>query len=170
MCPHIRRSQRARQGRQRRLGVARHLPTRKLDTTFGTGGLASAGYVGGESGTGVALQPDGKIIWVGSQGNPSFPAGGTFGFAVARFNANGSLDTSFGSGGQAGVAFFAPRRCRARTGAFQRQRHPGHQLRNWRDDPLQRRRDHRAGPGRSRQHPHAPQPRRFGLSRQAPRP
>ena len=108
MCPHIRRSQRARQGRQRRLGVARYLPTGKLDTTFGTGGLASAGYVGGESGTGVALQPDGKIIWVGSQGNPSFPAGGTFGFAVARFNANGSLDTSFGSGGQAGVEFFAP--------------------------------------------------------------
>ena len=57
-------------------GVARYLPTGKLDTTFGTGGLASTGFVGGESGTGVALQPDGKIIWVGSQGNPSFrPAG-----------------------------------------------------------------------------------------------
>jgi uncharacterized delta-60 repeat protein len=89
-------------------GVARYLPTGKLDTTFGTGGLASTGFVGGESGTGVALQPDGKIIWVGSQGNPSFPAGGTFGFAVARFNANGSLDTSFGTGGQASVEFFAP--------------------------------------------------------------
>ncbi len=89
-------------------GVARYLPTGKLDTTFGTGGLASTGFVGGESGTGVALQPDGKIIWVGSQGNPSFPAGGTFSFAVARFNANGSLDTSFGTGGQASVEFFAP--------------------------------------------------------------
>jgi uncharacterized delta-60 repeat protein len=81
-------------------GVARYLPTGKLDTTFGTGGLASTGFVGGESGTGVALQPDGKIIWVGSQGNPSFPAGGTFSFAVARFNANGTLDTSFGTGGK----------------------------------------------------------------------
>src|SRR6266516_3659946 len=89
-------------------GVARYLPTGKLDTTFGTGGLASTGFVGGESGTGVALQPDGKIIWVGSQGNPSFPAGGTFSFAVARFNANGTLDTSFGTGGQASVEFFAP--------------------------------------------------------------
>jgi uncharacterized delta-60 repeat protein len=89
-------------------GVAQYLPTGKLDTTFGTGGLASAGFVGGESRTGVALQPDGKIIWVGSQGNPGFPAGGTFGFAVARFNANGTLDTSFGSGGQVGVEFFAP--------------------------------------------------------------
>ena len=89
-------------------GVARYLPTGKLDTTFGNGGLASTGFVGGESGTGVALQPDGKIIWVGSQGNPRFPAGGTFSFAVARFNANGSLDTSFGTGGQASVEFFAP--------------------------------------------------------------
>jgi uncharacterized delta-60 repeat protein len=89
-------------------GVARYLPTGKLDTTFGSGGLASASFTGGESRTGVALQTDGKIIWVGSQGNPSFPAGGTFKFAVARFNANGSLDTSFGSGGHASVEFFAP--------------------------------------------------------------
>jgi uncharacterized delta-60 repeat protein len=89
-------------------GVARYLPTGQLDTTFGSGGLAPAGFVGGESRTGVALQTDGKIIWVGSQGNPSFPAGGTFAFAVARFNANGSLDTSFGSGGHASVEFFAP--------------------------------------------------------------
>jgi len=81
-------------------GVARYLPTGKLDTTFGSGGLASTGFAGGESGTGVALQPDGKIIWVGSQGNPSFPAGGTFSFAVARFTANGTLDTSFGTGGK----------------------------------------------------------------------
>src|SRR5580704_13901878 len=89
-------------------GVARFLPTGKLDTTFGSVGTASAGFVGGEGGTGVALQPDGKIIWVGSQNTPGFPAFGTFSFAVARFNANGSLDTSFGTGGQASVEFFAP--------------------------------------------------------------
>ena len=89
-------------------GVARFLPTGKLDTTFGSGGTASAGFVGGEGGTGVALQPDGKIIWVGSQNTPGFPAFGTFSFAVARFTANGSLDTSFGTGGQASVEFFAP--------------------------------------------------------------
>src|SRR5690349_8853397 len=89
-------------------GVARFLPTGKLNTTFGSGGLASAGFAGGEGPQGVALQPDGKIIWVGSQGNPSFPAGGTFSFAVARFTANGTLDTSFGTGGQPSVEFFAP--------------------------------------------------------------
>jgi len=89
-------------------GVARFLPTGKLDTTFGSGGTASAGFTGGEGGAGVALQPDGKIIWVGSQNTPGFPAFGTFSFAVARFTANGSLDTSFGTGGQASVEFFAP--------------------------------------------------------------
>ena len=80
-------------------GVARFLPTGQLDATFGSGGLASAGFVGGEGLQGVALQPDGKIIWVGSQNTPGFPAFGTFSFALARFNANGTLDTSFGAGG-----------------------------------------------------------------------
>ncbi len=89
-------------------GVARFLPTGTLDTTFGTSGMASVGFIGGQSRTGVALQPDGKIIWVGSQNTPGFPAFGTFSFAVARFNANGTLDTSFGTGGHASVEFFAP--------------------------------------------------------------
>jgi uncharacterized delta-60 repeat protein len=89
-------------------GVARFLPTGKLDTTFGSGGQASAGFTGGEGLQGIALQPDGKIIWVGSQNTPGFTPFGTFEFAVARFNANGTLDTSFGSRGQASVEFFAP--------------------------------------------------------------
>src|SRR6476646_1427271 len=89
-------------------GVARFLPTGQLDTAFGSGGLASAGFVGGEGLQGVALQPDGKIIWVGSQNTPGFPAFGTFSFAVARFNANGTLDASFGAGGRDSVEFFAP--------------------------------------------------------------
>ena len=63
-------------------GVARFLPTGQLDATFGSGGLASAGFVGGEGLQGVALQPDGKIIWVGSQNTPGFPAFGTFSFAL----------------------------------------------------------------------------------------
>jgi hypothetical protein len=62
--------------------------------------LASTGFTGGEGLEGIALQPDGKIIWVGSQNTPGFTPFGTFEFAVARFNANGSLDTSFGTGGQ----------------------------------------------------------------------
>src|SRR4029077_5481447 len=49
-----------------------------------------------------------KIIWVGSQNTPGFPAFGTFSFAVARFNANGTLDASFGTGGRDSVEFSAP--------------------------------------------------------------
>jgi uncharacterized delta-60 repeat protein len=45
---------------------------------------------------------------VGTQGNPNFPPGGTFEFAVARFNANGSVDSSFGTGGTVSTEFFAP--------------------------------------------------------------
>src|SRR5260370_21378480 len=90
-------------------GLAGYLRAGQLDRTFGTGGLASTGFAGdGDSGTAVAVQPDGKIIWVGSQSNPNFTFGGTFEFAVARFNANGTLDSGFGGGGQVSTQFFAP--------------------------------------------------------------
>src|ERR1700730_11565493 len=90
-------------------GVARYLPSGALDQVFGTGGRAATGFVGtGDSGTAAAVQPAGKIIWVGSQSNPNFPPGGTFEFAVARFNPNGSLDASFGTGGRVSTEFFAP--------------------------------------------------------------
>jgi uncharacterized delta-60 repeat protein len=90
-------------------GLARYLPNGQLDRTFGAGGIASTGFAfDGDSGTGVAVQPDGTIIWVGSQGNPNFTPGGTFEFAVARFTPNGALDTSFGSGGRVGTEFFNP--------------------------------------------------------------
>ena len=90
-------------------GLARYLPTGQLDRTFGAGGLASTGFAGdGDSGTAVAVQPDGKIIWVGSQSNPNFTFGGTFEFAVARFNPDGTLDSGFGSGGRVSTEFFAP--------------------------------------------------------------
>jgi uncharacterized delta-60 repeat protein len=90
-------------------GLARYLPAGQLDRGFGTGGVASAGFAGdGDSGTAVAIQPDGKIIWAGSRSNPAFTSGGTFEFAVARFNPNGTLDSSFGAGGQVSTEFFAP--------------------------------------------------------------
>jgi uncharacterized delta-60 repeat protein len=90
-------------------GLARYLPSGQLDKTFGAGGLASTGFAGdGDSGTAVAIQPDGKIIWVGSQSNPDFTFGGTFEFAVARFNPDGTLDPGFGHGGRVSTEFFAP--------------------------------------------------------------
>ena len=60
-----------------------------LDPTFGTGGKATTTAFGGDRSS-MALQPDGKIVMVG----------GTFAaFVLARFNADGTLDDSFGAGG-----------------------------------------------------------------------
>ena len=60
-----------------------------LDPTFGTGGKATTTAFGGDRSS-MALQTDGKIVM----------AGGTFtAFVLARFDADGTLDDSFGSGG-----------------------------------------------------------------------
>jgi uncharacterized delta-60 repeat protein len=86
-------------------GLARFLPNGTLDTTFGSNGFADSGFAdGGVGGGGIAVQPDGKIIWAGdtSAANLS-PA-----FAIARFTPNGTLDASFGHGGQVTTQFFAP--------------------------------------------------------------
>ena len=58
-----------------------------LDPSFGTGGKLNAP---GSPFTGVALQPDGKIVVAGTSNND---------FLVARFNPDGSLDTSFDGDG-----------------------------------------------------------------------
>lgn len=67
-----------------------------LDTGFGTGGKVitpvGSGY---DSGGSVAVQVDGKIIVAGDSNN-----GNDNDFALVRYNANGTLDTGFGSGGK----------------------------------------------------------------------
>jgi uncharacterized delta-60 repeat protein len=64
-----------------------------LDSTFGSGGLVT---IDNEDGFfALAIQPNGKIVAAG-EGN-SGTAGSIV--QVARFNSNGSLDKSFGTGG-----------------------------------------------------------------------
>lgn len=70
-----------------------------VDTTFGTNGRAITAIANHEDQIhALALQPDNKIVAAG------FTRTGTNGvnedFALARYNANGSLDTSFGSCGK----------------------------------------------------------------------
>ena len=69
-----------------------------LDTSFGVGGSVTTEFEERASGSAnaVALQGDGKIVAAGSTG------GGPTGFdiAVARYNPDGRLDPSFGSGGR----------------------------------------------------------------------
>src|SRR5688572_5947151 len=63
-----------------------------LNTAFGDGGGALVD-LGPESVAGAtAVQPDGKILVAGSQGSNAF---------LARFNADGSFDDSFATGGVA---------------------------------------------------------------------
>jgi uncharacterized delta-60 repeat protein len=66
-----------------------------VDTTFGSGGsvLTHAGSY--DDFGGVAIQADGKILLSGSQGDTSSP----WGLYLVRYNANGTLDTGFGTGG-----------------------------------------------------------------------
>ena len=73
--------------------MARYNPTDgSLDTSFGTGGLVTAGlYAWGRD---AVLQEDGKIVVVGST-SFNLP---TTDFAIARFNFDGSVDTTFGGG------------------------------------------------------------------------
>jgi len=77
--------------------VVRYLPNGKVDTTFGSDGVASISssslIVGAD---GIALAPDGKILVSSGAENSAQTSRG---LDVARLNANGTLDTSFGSGG-----------------------------------------------------------------------
>jgi uncharacterized delta-60 repeat protein len=74
-----------------------------LDQTFGTNGKAVTFIAGGDSdddgGHAVAMQTDGKIVVAGS----SVDTNGQEAFAVARYNPDGSLDNTFGTGGTARV-------------------------------------------------------------------
>ena len=66
-----------------------------LDTSFGAGGLIHTDFGStNDEAYAMAIQSDGKIVVVGHTRTDS----GFFDFAVARYNADGSLDTTFGAG------------------------------------------------------------------------
>lgn len=80
--------------------VARFNADGSLDQTFGNNGrvVTTFGNGGNVAGNGVVLQPDGKIIVAGSSGTGySLELSN---FALARYNTDGSLDQTFGSGGK----------------------------------------------------------------------
>ena len=85
--------------------IARYNPTGSLDTTFGAGGKVSTSASADSSlnlsdgAYAVALQPDGKIVVAGTTFN-----GTKRDFAVVRYDANGNLDPTFGSGGKVTTA------------------------------------------------------------------
>jgi uncharacterized delta-60 repeat protein len=76
----------------------------ELDPSFGIGGKVVTDIGGSESGTAIAIQQDGKIVVAGSYEIESGESDHDFG--VARYLADGSLDTEFGVGGLNGLDFF----------------------------------------------------------------
>ena len=78
------------------IAVVRYNTDGSLDTSFGADGIVTTDISGADQGEAVALQGDGKILVSGSSQGPS---GSAPDFAVVRYNTDGSLDTSFGTGG-----------------------------------------------------------------------
>jgi uncharacterized delta-60 repeat protein len=83
--------------------LARYNRNGSLDTSFDSDGKRVENFYNSDEGAwAVALQPDGKIVTVGIATNP--PSLG--GFAVRRYNPDGSRDTTFGSDGNVLTDFF----------------------------------------------------------------
>src|SRR5438105_2766982 len=79
--------------------LARLNSSGSLDSSFGSGGKVTSS-VGGPT-IALALQVDGKMLIGGSTSSRKTGLD----FAVSRYNANGSVDTTFGSGGIATADF-----------------------------------------------------------------
>ena len=68
-----------------------------LDNDFGTDGLVTTHFRGGDQAQSVAVQSDGKILVAGVIDSGHAGVSECY-FAVVRYNTDGSLDTSFGDG------------------------------------------------------------------------
>ncbi len=79
--------------------VARLNSNGAIDNSFGSGGISGTYISGGDSTNdvcnSVAVQPDGKVVVAGSSADTTSLLGNTA-FAVARFDSNGTIDTTFG--------------------------------------------------------------------------
>src|SRR3989344_3687280 len=81
-----------------------------LDTTFGDGGRTVTSMGSGDDGDQAwraALDSSGRIVAVGWTASTDYIAGGDdfYDFAVARYLADGSLDSTFGTGGKVKIDF-----------------------------------------------------------------
>ena len=83
--------------------VLRYGTDGSLDTSFADSGKVVTSVAKNGSADSVAMQSDGKIVVAGN----SFIDGGNNDFAVVRYNANGTLDTTFNQTGKATADFGA---------------------------------------------------------------
>src|SRR5439155_459385 len=71
-----------------------------LDATFGTGGkVTTAVGTSDDAASALAIQADGKLVAAGETNN-----GSNYDFALVRYNTNGTLDATFGTGGKVTTA------------------------------------------------------------------
>lgn len=83
--------------------LARYTAAGTLDPSFGDGGIVQTTFGGRDSLAGMAVQPDGKIVASGTSFGPDH--GDEWqSMALARYEPNGSLDPTFGSGGEVTTA------------------------------------------------------------------
>lgn len=85
--------------RNSNIALARYNPDGSLDPSFRTNGITVSDFgpvpnYFADDATALLIQPDGKIIVAGDS-----DGGGYYGFLVARYNANGILDATFGNAG-----------------------------------------------------------------------
>lgn len=81
--------------------LIRYTTNGSLDTSFGSSGVVFTDFSGAiDQAFAGTLQPNGKIIAVGLA-----TISGTTNFGIARYNTDGSLDTSFGTGGKVTTNF-----------------------------------------------------------------
>jgi uncharacterized delta-60 repeat protein len=82
--------------RRTRFALARYRAGGTLDPTFGGDGKVTMRFVGSAYASDVAIQADGKIVVVGQTNDK---------FALARYNRNGTLDSTFNGDGKATTTF-----------------------------------------------------------------
>jgi uncharacterized delta-60 repeat protein len=83
--------------------VARFNTDGSLDRTFGTGGETVTPFSGNDTASSIGLDPAGRIVLAGYGGDATT---GTL-IDVARYTANGRLDSHFGNEGKL-ITSFAP--------------------------------------------------------------
>ena len=81
--------------------IARYNANGSLDTGFDSDGVLTTDLGGSDHASSVAVQPDGKLVAAGD----SFSFQSPDAFAIARYNANGSLDTGFDADGKVRTDF-----------------------------------------------------------------
>jgi uncharacterized delta-60 repeat protein len=96
--------------------LARYNQDGTPDATFGNGGQVTTDFVGMEDDAfSVLIQPDGKIVAVGSANDPAT----YYDFAAVRYLSNGTIDTTFGVAGKVSTDFGVAGFDRARSAALQ---------------------------------------------------